>query len=191
MKRSKSETARTRKRIVQTAASEFRRNGIHATGVAEVMATAGLTHGGFYRHFGCKDELVSEACAEGMKSLIETVDASATHGGGGKDALRAIVESYLSVKHRDDPSGGCPFVGIGSELARTGPATRKAASNGFLDLVDTVADRVASSDPEAARSRAVFTLCAMVGALTMSRIVDDPDLSTAILEDVKARLLEA
>jgi TetR/AcrR family transcriptional regulator, transcriptional repressor for nem operon len=77
MKKSKLEAAETRRRIVKTAAAEFRRNGIHATGLSDVMAAAGLTHGGFYRHFDSKDELVAEACAAAMELAAENTVASA------------------------------------------------------------------------------------------------------------------
>jgi TetR/AcrR family transcriptional regulator, transcriptional repressor for nem operon len=70
VKRSKAEAAETRRRIVETAAREFRRNGIHATGLADLMAGAGLTQGGFYRHFQSKDQLVAEACAAAMNSIV-------------------------------------------------------------------------------------------------------------------------
>ena len=117
MKKSKLETAETRRRIVKTAAAEFRRNGIHATGLSDLMAAAGLTHGGFYRHFDSKDQLVAEACAAATVTLGETTDASACHGVG-KDALEAIVASYLSADHRDNPLDGCVLAGLGSEGAQ-------------------------------------------------------------------------
>ncbi len=107
MKKSKVETTETRRRIVDTAAREFRRNGIHATGLADVMALAGLTHGGFYRHFDSKDQLVAEACAAGMDSVVQAVEVAAAQGEG-RRAVEAIVENYLSTRHRDDHSCGVP-----------------------------------------------------------------------------------
>ena len=80
MKKSKLEAAETRRRIVKTASAEFRRNGIHATGLSDVMAAAGLTHGGFYRHFDSKDDLVAEACAAAMEPAAENTVASACYG---------------------------------------------------------------------------------------------------------------
>ena len=78
MKKSKLETAETRRRIVKAAAAEFRRNGIHATGLCELMAAVGLTHGGFYRHFDSKDQLVTEACAAGMEAEIDGAAVTST-----------------------------------------------------------------------------------------------------------------
>src|SRR5258707_2789841 len=108
MKKSKLETAETRRRIVSTAAVEFRRNGIHATGLSDVMAAAGLTHGGFYRHFDSKDPLVAEACAAAMEATFETTEALARHCAG-NDALEAIVTEYFFTDTQDHRSAGCPF----------------------------------------------------------------------------------
>lgn len=86
MKKSKAEAAQTRRRIVQTASEKFRDNGIDAIGLTELMAAAGLTHGGFYRHFESKAHLVAEACTVGMDPLIASCAAAASKGGG-RDGL--------------------------------------------------------------------------------------------------------
>jgi TetR/AcrR family transcriptional regulator, transcriptional repressor for nem operon len=187
VKKSKAETAETRRRIVECAAREFRRNGIHATGLNEVMAAAGLTRGGFYRHFQSKERLVAEACAAGMESFTAKAEAAACRSEG-KNLLEALVESYLAINHRDGRSGGCPLAGLGSELARADEDTRAAISAEFLKLVDLLAKHSRRRKPEQAKSDALFALSAMVGAVTLSRIVTDPDLSEAILSDTK-RLL--
>jgi TetR/AcrR family transcriptional repressor of nem operon len=187
MKKSKVETAETRRRIVKTAAREFRRNGIHGTGLNELMAAAGLTHGGFYRHFDSKDQLVAEACAAVMESGVGLTE-DATCQGGGKSGFEAIAETYLSTDHRDNRSEGCAFAALGSELARADDDTRAAASAGFLKLVDVVAKQYRRTKPQTAKGRAMFAVSAMIGALTVSRIVTDPALSTAILEQTKKLL---
>jgi TetR/AcrR family transcriptional repressor of nem operon len=190
MKKSKVETAETRRRIVKTAAAEFSRNGIHVTGLNDVMAAAGLTHGGFYRHFDSKDQLVAEACAAGMESVVVVTEAAARQRDG-RNALEAIAESYLSTDHRDNRSEGCPLVGLGSELARADDDTRATASAGFLNLVDLVAKQYRRTKPEVAKARALFALSAMIGAVTMSRVVTDPALSEAILKETKKHLVNA
>jgi TetR/AcrR family transcriptional regulator, transcriptional repressor for nem operon len=187
VKKSKVETAETRRRIVETAGREFRRKGVHATGLADVMAAAGLTHGGFYRHFQSKDQLVAEACAVGMESIVAKAEAAASQGDG-RSGLEAIIASYLAINHRDDRSGGCPLASLGSELARADDETRAAASAGFLKLVELLARHARRRKPELAKSDALFALSAMVGAVTLSRIVSDPDLSTAILSDTRRHL---
>jgi TetR/AcrR family transcriptional repressor of nem operon len=187
MKKSKLQVAETRRRIVRTAAAEIGRNGINGIGVSDLMAAAGLTHGGFYRHFESKDQLVAEACAAAMESVVETTEAAAAHRTA-NSRLQAIAERYLSTDHRDDQSGGCPLAGLGSELARSNDSTRAAATAGFLKLVDIVAGQDGGTKPDVAKARALVALLAMIGAVTMSRIVTDPELSAGILQQTKKHL---
>lgn len=190
MKKSKIETAETRKRIVDAAFQKFGACGIHETGLADVMAEAGLTHGGFYRHFGSKDQLVAEACAAGLNALIASSE-EATQRAGTDEAFKAIVENYLTPEHRDNLARGCPLAGLGSELARAEDRTRVAAAEGFARLVDEIASHLPDRSPEAAKSEAIYALSAMVGALTMSRLVQDSGLSDAILSETRKRLIDA
>jgi TetR/AcrR family transcriptional repressor of nem operon len=185
MRKSREEAAETRRRIVKTAAAEFRRNGIKATGLAELMAAAGLTHGGFYRHFDSKDQLVAEACAEASESLVTIVDEQSRE----KDGLQAVVAGYLSREHRDHPAEGCLFASIGSELARCDEPTRNIATQGFLQLVERIAKQYKGLKPAAARAKAQLTVCAMIGALTLSRVVTDPELSETLLRQARKQLL--
>src|ERR1700761_7631799 len=98
MKKSKAETAKTRERIVQVAAQQFRRNGIQQTGVADIMAAAGLTQGGFYRHFESKDQLVAEACAASMDHIVRAAEAATEEG---DDAFLTYLANVLSCRNRD------------------------------------------------------------------------------------------
>ena len=188
MRKSKLETADTRRRIVDAAARGFRAKGIQATGVADLMSDAGLSHGGFYRHFESKEPLVAEACEAGLNEIIGKLETAAGDRIG-HEGFKAIVDAYVSTSHRDAPVEGCPLAGMGSELARADAQTRAAAARGFEGLVDTLARRSRRRQRAAARSEAVFALSAMIGALTMARIVEDPDASAAILQTVKEHLI--
>ncbi|BCG03208.1 TetR family transcriptional regulator (plasmid) [Paraburkholderia sp. PGU19] len=187
MRKSREETADTRRRIVEVASREFRTNGIQATGLADLMSEAGLSHGGFYRHFDSKDQLVAQACESGLTAIIEKLEAAAS-GCEGKEGFKAIVDAYVSSSHRDAPADGCPLAAMGSELARADEQTRAVASRGLAGLVDVLAKRSGRRRREAARSEAVFALSAMIGAITMARITDDPDAAAAILQDVRQHL---
>src|SRR3954468_7115102 len=99
MRKSREEAAQTRKRIVTAASGEFRKNGIVATGLSDLMKAAGLTHGGFYKHFDSKDQLVAEACAEAVDASIERMSAAGP----------MAAATYLSPLHRDNPAEGCPL----------------------------------------------------------------------------------
>src|SRR5262249_57233524 len=108
------------RRIVRAAACEFREKGIVATSLADLMKAAGMTHGGFYKHFESKDQLIAEACAEATQELMQRMETQPT--------ISAAVAGYLSTRHRDTPASGCPFSTIGSELARTDEKTREGAT---------------------------------------------------------------
>src|SRR4029077_1838024 len=117
LRKSKEEAAETRRRIVAAAAGEFREHGIVAPGLADLMQAAGLTHGGFYKHFESKDQVVAEACAEAARVLREKLEATPSKG--------RVLGSYLSTRHRDDPAAGCPLAALGSELARSDEKTKE------------------------------------------------------------------
>jgi TetR/AcrR family transcriptional repressor of nem operon len=179
MRKSRQEAAQTRKRIIRTASGEFRRNGIVATGLNELMSAAGLTHGGFYKHFESKDQLVAEACAEAVETAIQERLTAVASGGVGAAA------AYLSTEHRDNPAMGCPLAAMGSELARSNERARAAATAGFLKLVEIMTKQFGRTRPAAARRRALVAVATMIGALTMSRIVTDPKLSAEILKEAE------
>ena len=182
MRKSKEEASRTRERIVAAAAAEFRRNGIVATGLNDLMSAAGLTHGGFYKHFESKEHLVTEACRHAVQSaILEGLGAAASEGSG-------AAAAYLSTGHRDNPATGCPLSAIGSELARSDEKTRAAATAGFLKLVEIMGGQFGKVAPATARRRALVAVSTMIGALTMSRIVTDPELSAEILKQAKMNL---
>jgi TetR/AcrR family transcriptional regulator, transcriptional repressor for nem operon len=187
MRKSRTEAAETRLRIIDVAARRFRRNGINATGLNDVMSEAGLTHGGFYRHFESKDQLVAEACAAATKKIVATLEDAASESDG-KDGFRAVVERYVSTIHRDDVADGCPLAGMGSELARCDENTRVAASQCFSELIDLVAKRLGHHRSDSTESKAVFAVAAMIGAVTMSRILTDSEASASVLVHVKEHL---
>ena len=179
MRKSREEAAQTRKRIVEAASAEFRKSGIVATGLKDLMKAAGLTHGGFYKHFESKDQLVAEACAGAVDSIIDVLVDQPT--------INDAVAAYLSTRHRDNPASGCPLSAIGSELARTDMKTREAATAGFERLVGIMAG---NSGTDAARGHALVAVSTMIGALTMARIVNDAKLSAEILSEVEKSLTE-
>jgi TetR/AcrR family transcriptional repressor of nem operon len=184
MRKSKQETALTRERIVRAAASEFRQHGIVATGLADLMSAAGLTHGGFYRHFDSKDQLVAEASAVALAATTEKIAAAASREPGRK-GLEAVVCGYLSTAHRDNPRDGCLLAALGNELARADVETRNTATAAFLKMVDIVSGKIDEAKPEEAKKRAMVAVSTMIGALTMSRIVTDAALSKSLLRNAE------
>jgi TetR/AcrR family transcriptional repressor of nem operon len=190
MRRSKQEAAVTRQRIVKAAAASFRKNGIAGTGLSDLMAAAGLTHGGFYRHFASKDQIVTEACTAAAASLVEQLAAS-TANKSPQRGLKAIVENYLSAAHRDEPADGCPIAALGSELARADERTRAAATQALTRFTEVIASRFGKIPPDVARRRALVAAATMIGALTISRIVTESELSADILRETAKHLVNA
>lgn len=189
MRKSKQATAETRESIVQTAAAEFRRNGIAETGLSDLMAAAGLTHGGFYRHFESKDHLVAEACEAALLSILNAMQDS-VEGASPKLARKKLLSRYLTSKHRDNPATGCPLAALGSDLRRADSRTREAASAGYRRLVEIVVAQLDGFLPDEANTRATAIVSAMVGSMILSRIVTDSKVSDGILRDTKDFLLQ-
>jgi TetR/AcrR family transcriptional regulator, transcriptional repressor for nem operon len=189
MRRSKQDAAETRRRIIIAAAAEFRRNGITDTSNSDLMAAAGLTHGGFYRHFESEDQLVAEACDAVVRSMVDKFAAAAV-GKSARRRLGAATARYLSTDHRDDPAHGCPLAALGSEIARCDEGVRSAATDGFRRLVAIIAAQYEGTRPDLAKQRALAAASMMIGALTMSRIVTDPELSSEILSQANSYLAD-
>ena len=168
----------TRRRIIQAAGRRFKANGIDGSGIAALMADAGLTNGAFYAHFDSKDDLVASAVADQLREQCEMLGAAAPGHAGVEQILRA----YLSVRHRDSPEHGCPSAALLDEIARSAEVTRRAYTEGVLSVIDDVAARVAPHDPRSARVQAFSIYALMVGTLQLSRALVDQQLADVVLE---------
>jgi TetR/AcrR family transcriptional regulator, transcriptional repressor for nem operon len=173
---SQADKAASHVRIVKVASRRIRRDGIENIGVAELMHQAGLTHGGFYRHFDSRDELVAEAIDAALAQGSERVQAAAKLGAPA--ALTAIIDGYLSRLHRDKPETGCAVAALPTDVARAGPHARAAYSRQVRSYVELLAGLTPSGEPD----DAYLILAALVGALVVSRAVDDHGLSDEILD---------
>ncbi|ALM82689.1 TetR/AcrR family transcriptional regulator [Bordetella sp. N] len=188
MRKSREETARTRALIVATAAEEFRRTGIGATGLAGLMNAAGLTHGGFYKHFASKDQLVTEACASLMIDVTDSLAQRALKQPPG-ERVAWFVNSYLSPRHRDDAAHGCGLAALGAELARGTDETRDVAAQGVKHMVDAIAGLFDPPGGPGAHARAQTLTAGLVGAITLARAVNDPALADELLANTAKTLL--
>ena len=185
MRRSREEAAETRRRIVTTAAGLIRERGTQGIGVADLMAAAGLTHGGFYKHFASKEALVAEACQQALAQSggeLQRVVAQAPAG----ERLQALADAYLTRWHRDHPAQGCAIAALAPEVARGSAEAREALSRGFERLV-AVAE-AALPQGKRRRERALATAAALVGALIASRLVSEPALSDELLRAARSEI---
>ena len=189
MRYSAAHKASTRRRIVDGASVALRVRGVAGVGVADLMRQAGLTHGGFYSHFSSKDALVVEAIAAAGEQSVRNL-RKVVQRAGDKSALKVIVEAYLSTAHRDAPERGCAFATLAGELARESPAARRALTVQFEELLGFLGGHVSDRRGVSRRRQAMAVLSCLVGALTRSRAVDDPETSGEILAAARRHLTE-
>lgn len=172
MKITKAQAQANRARIVETASTLFRERGYDGVGVADIMAAAGFTHGGFYKHFGSKADLMAEAAACGLKQT-----AARSEGVGIVDFVRL----YVSRRHRDARSEGCAMAALGGDAARQPDAIKATFEAGIESLISNLEKergRLNAADQRAARAKVLSVLAHSVGALVLSRACPDDSILT-------------
>lgn len=177
---SKQHKQETHERILRAAGRALREAGVDGVAIGELMARAGLTHGGFYAHFPSKDALVAEACARGMAESGEQLFAVATKAAAQSpgEGVHAFVDGYLSARHRDAPATGCMLPALAADVARSPGEVRTAFTTGIEAYLDRLATLLA---PGSSRDDALVLLSGVVGAMLLARAVDDEQLSDRIL----------
>ena len=168
----------TRRRIVEMAGRRLKADGIDGSGVAALMADAGLTNGAFYAHFASKEDLVATAVADQLRWQREEYST----GPPGRDGVEQMVREYLSAGHRDSAEDGCPSAALLAEIGRCGEATRRAYTEGVLAIADEIAARLAPDDPPSARGQTLGLFAMLIGTLQLSRALADPRLADEVLE---------
>jgi TetR/AcrR family transcriptional repressor of nem operon len=186
MRKSRQEAAETRDRIVAVAAREFNKGGIEGTSLSDIMRAAGLTHGGFYKHFSSKDQLLTEAVGQALERSQASME-----GPRGARSLDGIAADYLSKDHRDDFASSCPMASLGTELRFAESNTRQVASKGIERFISIVAQSFPDLPPREANAKAHAIVSAMVGAMMLSRIVTDTRLSDRLLRDTREFVTKA
>ena len=166
----------THERIVDVAARAIRRSGYSGTGVADIMKEAGLTHGGFYAHFASREAMLAEAAdragAEGLANVARVAAAVPP-----EQAFAALLRAYLSKDHVESVERGCAVAALGSEMPRQAAEVRRAATRRIKEMIDLVARQSPDWGKPGAHRNALVATATMVGALVLSRAVDDPRLS--------------
>jgi TetR/AcrR family transcriptional repressor of nem operon len=183
MGRSQLEKQKTHERIVELAAKRLREEGLDGIGVADLMKEAGLTVGGFYKHFASRDELVAEAVQSAVGSWRKQQEEK---GIDPKSIpLGVFVDSYLSESHRDHCGEGCAYAALTADMARSSDAVRTIATEGLRQNFDAMQARMPQPETGDARRKAIIASCLMTGAVGLARVANDEALSSEILETVK------
>jgi TetR/AcrR family transcriptional regulator, transcriptional repressor for nem operon len=179
---SQAQARENRERVVTTAARLFRERGVEGVSVTDLMAAAGLTHGGFYKQFPSKEALVAEATGRAFGDQRGRLDAlEQRHAGDHEGARREFVASYLSPEHRDDAANGCPVTGLGPDIAREG--AQGAAREPYARGVEEFARWLAGGDDED-----LAAVATMVGALLIARATSGTPLSGRVLAAAREAL---
>jgi TetR/AcrR family transcriptional regulator, transcriptional repressor for nem operon len=172
---------RTRRRVLCEAAAAIRQRGPDRIGVAELMAKAGRTHGGFYAHFESKDELIAEAITEAFDDRHAFFLRSFVEGQEPARGLAALLDRYLSAAHRSTVQTGCPLPSLSGDVSRLPLAARQRFTAGTARLMQAIASLLRAAGKADADELAASMLAEMVGALALSRAVADVALSDRIL----------
>jgi TetR/AcrR family transcriptional repressor of nem operon len=184
MGHSQAEKAASRERVLRIAARKVRMEGVTRPGIADLMKEAGLTHGGFYKHFASRDDLIAQAAAAALAEGTAKMERAARTNQ--QDPRAGLIDSYLGKQHRDEPGTGCALVTLGAAAGRGDQQFKEAYEKqvrNYLDLLAGLGD-----ESEEARAEAMLILSALVGAVLMSRAVADPELSDELLTKVTEQL---
>jgi TetR/AcrR family transcriptional repressor of nem operon len=182
MKVTKEVMANHKEQIIVAAARRFREQGFDGISVAEIMNEAGLTHGGFYRHFSSKDELVAIASLRAVSETTSKWRKIADDATG--DRLKAIANSYLSLRHHDHPETGCLVAALGGELSRQPSSVKDAVTEGGRQMIDFLSGIAPGKTKALRRKQAIVVFASMVGGIILARMTSDSKLREEILKDV-------
>jgi TetR/AcrR family transcriptional regulator, transcriptional repressor for nem operon len=189
MGHSQASKANTRARLVQAAAARFKERGIDGISLSDLMKELELTHGGFYKHFASRDELVAEALE---LALVESGRAMRDRlFDGGKPDLAGFVDFYLDVAHRDARAGGCAVAALAGDVPRKSAGVQAQFRKQIESNLETLSEALRPGGPPGdARSTALLVLSALYGALIMARAVGDSSLSREVLRTVRRQVLK-
>lgn len=188
---SKEQTDLNRSAIENVSAKLFREKGFNGVSVSDLMAAAGLTHGGFYGHFSSKDELAAVACANAFDHAVERWEKRVESAKDEKTALKTIVDNYLSSKNVLDIGNSCPGPALAVDVSREplDKPVHAAYLNGTKELVEVLASLCPAANPATRRQVALAQWSTMVGAMMLARATHDDAIAEEILSAARAQLL--
>ncbi|MEI8697823.1 TetR/AcrR family transcriptional regulator [Mesorhizobium sp. ISC15] len=189
MRVSRVQAAENRETVINVASRLFRERGFDGIGLKDLMKGAGLTQGAFYKQFASKEDLAAQASRRAMESA--THRWSAATAAKPEDPLGAVIAFYLSMGHRGEKMDGCPVVALGSDAARQGAEVKASFEAGIREYLKMLGSWVGEADGEEAGGKAMAILSTMVGAVLLSRVVNDPDLAQAFLDAATDQVREA
>jgi TetR/AcrR family transcriptional repressor of nem operon len=189
MRVSRDQAEENRQTVIDVASRLFRERGFDGIGLKDLMKAAGLTQGAFYKQFESKADLVAQASKRAMERAFNRF--SAAGAANPDDPLGAAVALYLSTEHREERMDGCPVAALGSDAGRQRAdvkASFEAGIREYLEMLDVWVDGAEDKEPSA---KAMAILSTMVGAMVLSRAVNDEQLSKQFLQAATKSVMES
>ncbi|MFD1561704.1 TetR/AcrR family transcriptional regulator [Paraburkholderia silviterrae] len=183
MGHSQADKIATHQRILDIAAKRFREHGIDGISIADLMKEAGLTVGGFYKHFASREELVAAAFQHALEDI-------ASWEGTITMSPRQAMRTYISEAHRDAVANGCPIAALANDVSRSTDETREIYTNRVRRIMEQISKALPTEDSASKRSEAALIVSACIGAITLSRAISDPKLSKQVLDGTLAKVLD-
>lgn len=178
MRVNRAKAAENRDAVIETASRLFRKHGFDGIGLKDLMESAGLTQGAFYKQFASKEDLVAQASSRAFERASQRLTTAAEDSAA--DPLDEVISFYLSMRHRDEQLDGCPAAALGADAARQPAAVKASFEAGvlaYLRMFDGWNGKAGGAPSE----RALATLSTMVGAIVLARAVNDVDLAKGLL----------
>lgn len=180
----------TRDRIVKAAARRFRSRGSERAAIGDLMRDLRLTHGGFYRHFGSKEDLFAQAFAHSLQEVRRKFAAAVEQAPPGGE-LKALIDAYLGVEHCDNAAEGCPVAALASEVARRPRSARAAFYRVLGNHIKLIAKYVPGKNEDERERKAMMLFSGMAGTLTVARVMTDDKRRRRMLDAAKKFYLDA
>ncbi|MCZ7497339.1 TetR/AcrR family transcriptional regulator [Agrobacterium tumefaciens] len=188
MKITREKSQNNRAQVIEAAGKLFRERGLDGVGLAGIMKEAGLTVGGFYRNFGSKDHLAAEASGHAASSMKAAMMAELAHSP--QDPYRGLIDHYLSKTHRDNPGTGCILPTLASDAARSDDPGLRAVFTAVIEEYLVQLERLSSAGgPKNNRRDPGAVLCELVGAVILSRLLDEPEDADQLTRTVAADIV--
>ena len=188
MRVSRTQAAENRETVINVASRLFRERGFDGIGLKDLMKGAGLTQGAFYKQFSSKDDLAAQASRRAFESAFNRW--STAMAAKPEDPLGAVLAFYLSMGHREIKLDGCPLVALASDAARQGGEVKASFEAGIKAHLEVLSGLIGEAEDPEAKSKAMAVLSQMVGAVTLSRAVNDPGLAQSLLDAAAEQIRE-
>ncbi|MFC0397699.1 TetR/AcrR family transcriptional regulator [Paraburkholderia rhizosphaerae] len=191
MPRVSREQADKNRAVIEAASARlFKEHGLNGVSVADIMATAGLTHGGFYGHFESKDELAAIACAQAFDESVTRWRSLIKDSADERSLVDALAKHYLSPTQRDRPGLSCAAAGFAVDVSREAAdkPIRGTYLRGIRSMIDVLMSFSSARRSKKVRQRAIARLSMLIGAMTLARAVSDDPLSDEILASAREAL---